>query len=497
MTTATTSTAIRSYGLYINGHEATSETTTSRSCPATGIVVSTFASASAEDTERAITAARVAFEDGVWPHSTGSMRSSTLLKLAALMREKSERLARIEAEEVGKPIKLARGDVAGSIAMVEHAAALALSESGRTVDNVDPNVISMIIREPAGVVGMITPWNFPLLQLMQKLPYALAAGCTTVIKPAEITAGSTMELARLCTEAGIPEGVVNVVTGRGSVVGNALAVSPEVDMLSFTGSTAVGAGITESSASTTKRLSMELGGKAAAVVLPDADLEQAANGILFGALFNSGECCVATTRLIVHEDIADELIASVLQKLSTVKVGLPLDEESEVGSMIHEDHLNQVLSFIDTGVSEGGTLLAGGSRLDTGEYAAGFFVEPTVIDGVGKNDTIFQEEIFGPVLAITRFTSIDEAVDLVNSVDYGLANTVWSSGIQTALPLAKRLKSGSVWVNTTLENAPQMPTGGVKRSGYGREMGVEGYEEFTEPKTITLRLQPAAQFFGE
>lgn len=497
MTTATASAAVRSYGLHIDGQETPLETTSTRDCPATGIPVSTFASAGVEDTERAITAARRAFDDGSWSNSTGAVRSSTLLKLAARMTENSEKLARIEAEEVGKPIKLARGDVAGSIAMVEHAAALALSESGRTVDNVDPNVMSMIVREPAGVIGMITPWNFPLLQLMQKLPYALAAGCTTVIKPAEITAGTTMEVARLCAEVGVPDGVVNVVTGRGSVVGNALAASAEVDMLSFTGSTAVGASITESSAPTTKRLSMELGGKAAAVVLPDADLEQAANGILFGALFNSGQCCVATTRLIVHEDVADELIATVLRKLNTVKVGLPLDEESEVGAMIHEDHLNQVLSFIDTGVREGGILLTGGSKLDSGDYASGFFVEPTVIDGVNKNDTIFQEEIFGPVLAVIRFTSVDEAVDLVNSVDYGLANTVWASGIQTALPLAKRLKSGSVWVNTTLENAPQMPTGGVKRSGYGREMGVEGYEEFTEPKTITLRLEPAAQVFGK
>lgn len=495
--TMASSPQVRTYGLYIDGVETQAKNTSVRSAPGTGEQIAKFASADVADTERAISVARRVFDEGSWPHSTGATRSKTLLKLAALMQENSEGLARIEADEVGKPIKQARGDVAGSIAMVEHAASLALSESGRAVDNVDPDVMSMIIREPVGVVGMITPWNFPLLQLMQKLPYALAAGCTTVIKPAEITSGTTVEIARLCTKAGFPDGVVNVVTGSGSVVGDALAASIDVDLLSFTGSTAVGASITTSSAPTTKRLSMELGGKGAAVVLPDADLEQAANGVLFGALFNSGQCCVATTRLLVHDDVADELIDKIIAKLATVKVGRPLDERSEVGAMIHEYHLQKVLGFIETGLSEGGKLLAGGSRLSDGEYADGFFVEPTVIDNVDKDDTIFQEEIFGPVLAITRFSSLEEAVTLTNAVDYGLANTVWASGIQTALPLAKRLKSGSVWVNTTLENAPQMPTGGVKRSGYGREMGPEGYEEFTEPKTITMRLEPAAQFFGQ
>ncbi|QZY50915.1 aldehyde dehydrogenase family protein [Leucobacter tenebrionis] len=486
----------RNYGLFINGTETETEAVSQRFCPGTGEHVATFASGTAGDALDAIAVARRTFEERVWSRKNGPQRSHVLLRLAELMRENAEYLARIEAEEVGKPVKLARGDVAASIAMVEHAAALAQTASGEAVDNVNPDVVSLVVREPAGVIGMITPWNFPLLQLSQKLPYALAAGCTAVIKPAEITAGSTVEMARFCKQAGVPDGVVNVVTGRGSVVGNTIAASPDVDVLSFTGSTEVGARITEVSAATTKRLSMELGGKAAAVVLPDADLEQAANGVVFGAIFNSGECCVATTRLIVHESIADELISRVIEIMGRVRVGPPLDDDSEVGAMIHEAHLESVLGYIEKGVAEGGTILLGGNRLIDGAHASGFYVEPTIIDGVKRGDTIFQEEIFGPVLAVTRFATVEEAAELVNAVDYGLANTIWSAGIQTAIPLAKRLRSGSVWVNTTLENAPQMPTGGLKRSGYGREMGTAGYEEFTEPKTITLRLKAAEPFFG-
>lgn len=486
----------RVYGLFIDGVESQTSAVSKRHCPGTGEHVATFASGTVEDTLNAIAVAKRTFEARAWSLRSGPERAEDLLRLAGLMREDSERLARIEAEEVGKPIKLARGDVGASISMVEHAAAIAQTASGEAVDNVSPDVMSMVVREPAGVIGMITPWNFPLLQLCQKLPYALAAGCTTVIKPAEITAGTTVEMARLCTEAGFPPGVVNVVTGRGSVVGNTLAASPDVDMLSFTGSTEIGATITQVSAHTTKRLSMELGGKGAAVVLPDADLEQAANGVVFGAIFNSGECCVATTRLIVHTSVADELLARVLEILSRVKVGQPLDEASEIGAMIHEPHLQSVLGHIERAVTEGGNIIYGGNRLTEGDYAGGFFVEPTVVDGVKSGDSLFQNEVFGPVLAVTRFDTVEEAAELANSVDYGLANTVWSAGIQTALPLAKRLRSGSVWINTTLENAPQMPTGGLKRSGYGREMGTAGYEEFTEPKTITMLLKPRPPFFG-
>lgn len=488
---------LRVYGLFIDGEEYEVRGTTTRKCPGDGREVATFASGSVEDTERAIAAAKRAFDDARWSKTTGAERSSVLLKLAELMKDERAGLAKIEAQEVGKPISLAFGDVDASIAMVEHSAALALTHSGEAVDNVDPDVVSMVVREPAGVIGMITPWNFPLLQLMQKLPYALAAGCTAVIKPAEITAGSTVEIARMCGKAGIPDGVVNVVTGRGSVVGETLAGSFDVDVLSFTGSTGVGASITAASAPTTKRLSMELGGKGAAVVLADADLETAADGVLFGSIFNSGECCVATTRLLVHEDIADDLLARIVRRMETVKVGHPLAEDSEIGAMIHESHLASVLGFVETAVGEGGTVVTGGHRLAEGDYAEGYFVEPTIIDGVTPESTIFQEEIFGPVLAVTRFSSNDEAVELANSVDYGLANSVWSSAVQSALSVARRIRSGSVWVNTTLENAPQMPTGGIKRSGYGREMGNAGFEEFTEPKTITVRLRPTGPVFGE
>ncbi|SJM70949.1 aldehyde dehydrogenase [Gulosibacter sp. 10] len=487
---------IRSYGLIIAGEEEPGAETSTRSDPATGREVARFARASREDVERAIAEARRVFDEGDWPRWTGPRRSAALLRLADLMARDAERLARIETEEVGKPIRLARGDVAGSIAMARYAAAVAQTETGEVVDNVDADVVSMVVREPAGVIGMITPWNFPLLQLMQKLPYALAAGCTAVVKPAEVTAGTTVEVARLCKEAGIPAGVVNIVTGRGSVVGTALAESPDVDVLSFTGSTEVGAEITRASASTTKRLSMELGGKAAAIVLPDADLEQAATGIITGAMYNSGECCVATTRLLVHESVADELLAVLVEAFARVRVGDPKDESTDVGAMIHAGHLETVLGYVEDARARGLDIVFGGEALAEGPLADGYFVRPALIDGVDRRDPIFQEEIFGPVLAVTRFSTAEEAISLANDVDYGLANTVWSAGMQTALPVARAIRSGTVWVNTTLENAPQMPTGGLKRSGYGREMGRAGYEEFTEPKTITVRLAPAAPVFG-
>lgn len=495
MTTSMKTSSTRRYGHYIDGRETEAVATQERRNPGTGELVATFAQGAVEDVEHALNSAWRSFHEGEWPCSSGDHRAGVLRRLAQLMRESHEELARMEAQEVGKPIALARGDVAGSISMVDYAAALALTHAGETYDNLGEELIGLVIREPAGVVGMITPWNFPVLQLMQKLPFALAAGCTAVIKPSTLTASTTLEVARMCTEAGVPPGVVNVVTGSGSVVGDAIARSPKVDLISFTGSTEVGATIQAAAATNSTRLSMELGGKAASIVMPDADLDQAAEGVLFGVLFNSGECCVSGARLLVHDSVADELLQRLVDKIGKVIIGAPLDEEAEVSAMIHQSHLDSVLEAIERATAEGATVLAGGSRASGGVLDEGFFVQPTIIDHVSPQHNLFSEEIFGPVLSVTRFGSTEEAIDLANSVDYGLANTVWSKSIQTALPLARRLRSGTVWVNTTIEGAPQLPTGGVKRSGYGREMGLAGFEEFTETKTLTLRLAPKEPFF--
>ncbi len=494
-TAADPTTEVRKYGLFIDGTERPAAKHSERANPGTGQVVARFARGSAEDAAEAIAAARREFDSGTWPRLSGAARSQFLHRLAGLMRRDAEKLAHIEAEESGKPIRLARGDVSGSIGLVEFAASLAMTEHGAIYDNLGEGFTGLVTREPCGVVGMITPWNFPLLLLSQKLPFALAAGCTVVAKPSELTSGTTVETARLCQEAGLPAGVFNVVTGSGSVVGSALSKSFDIDMLSFTGSTQVGNTISAAAAPSAKRLSMELGGKAASIVFPDADLEAATEGVLFAVLFNTGECCVSGARLLVHEDIADAFLEGLVAKARTVRTGQPLDEDADLGALIHEQHLNDILAKVAQAREDGATVLTGGGRLGADSLAGGLFLEPTIVDNVTPDARIFHEEVFGPVLTVTRFSTVDEAVGLANAVEYGLANSIWSKNIDTALNTARRLRSGTVWVNTTIDGAPQLPGGGVKRSGYGREMGVAGYEEFTEVKTIQIRTGVKEPFF--
>lgn len=484
---------VRSYGHHIDGVEsAPGPDPFQRRCPGTGDHVATFARGTVEDTARAVAAARTAFDDGSWPRQSGQERARALLRLAELMRRDAEKLARIEAEEVGKPIRLARGDVQSSIGLVEYAAALAMTLHGEVYSQLGEDFTGLVVREPCGVVGMITPWNFPLLQLCQKLPFALGAGCTAVCKPSEFTAGTTVEMSRLVAESGIPGGVFNVVTGSGSVVGQALAESPDVDLLSFTGSTDVGRSVVAASRGNLKRVSLELGGKGATIVFPDADLNDAVDAAVFANVFNSGECCVSGTRLLVHEDIADRFVAAVAERVQHVRVGSPLDDDTDVGAMIHADHLDKVLATIKQAEQEGGRVLVGGGQPDG--LPAGYYVCPTVVDEVAEGTSLFREEVFGPVLAVTRFGTTEEAVRLANAVDYGLANSVWSKNIDVAFTVARQLRSGTVWVNTTIDGAPQLPGGGVKASGYGREMGQAGFDEFTELKTVQIRTGQRTPF---
>ncbi|GGO93101.1 aldehyde dehydrogenase family protein [Wenjunlia tyrosinilytica] len=498
MVAPTTERAVRTYGVFIDGEETqpTAELM-ARENPGTQKVVARFTRGDASEAQAAVTSARRAFDKGDWPSRSGAERAAVLRALASLMRRDQEPLAGIDAEESGKPIRLARGDVAAGIALTEYAAALAMTSHGEVHTHLGPDFTGLVTREPCGVVAMITPWNFPLLLLMQKLPFALAAGCTAVCKPSELTSGSTLEIAKLATEAGLPDGVFNVVTGPGATVGNHLARSSDVDLLSFTGSTAVGRSVVEASSGNVKRLSLELGGKAASIVFPDADLEDAVDGVLFAVLFNQGECCVSGARLLVHQDVADRFVAALVDRVSRLRVGAPLDEDADIGAMIHSAHLDKVLEYIGGAEAEGARVVAGGTRLTSGAFAAGHFMAPTIIDQVSPTSRLFNEEVFGPVLAISRFRTEEEAVELANSVEYGLANSVWSKNIDTALSLGRRLRSGTVWVNTTIDGAPQLPCGGVKNSGYGREMGQAGFEEFTELKTIQIRSGKRTPFFRD
>jgi acyl-CoA reductase-like NAD-dependent aldehyde dehydrogenase len=315
-----------------------------------------------------------------------------------------------------------------------------------------------------------------------------------VVKPSELTTGSAIAIAELYAEAGLPDGALNIVTGDGRA-GAALAEHPGVDLLSFTGSTATGRRVIAASQSNVKKLSLELGGKAASLVFADANLEDALEGVTFGVFFNNGECCVSHARLLVQDSSADEFLTELSLKAQALRVGQPLDRDTDVGPMIHDGHLAKVLTHVTGGVADGARVLTGGERAVGPGLAGGQFVQPTIVDAVTPSMRVFREEIFGPVLTVTRFHDADEAVALANDVDYGLANTVWSKDLDTVLPVAKRLRSGTVWVNTTIDAPPTMPFGGYKASGFGREMGQAGFDEFTEIKSINIRTGRRAGSF--
>lgn len=493
---STITTDIRSYGHLIDGEEVPgSGLPIDRISPGTGELVARFAGGTADDVEAAVDAARHAFDHGDWPRLSGAQRARVLLSMAAMIRERHEQLARIDALEVGKPIRLARGDIDGAIAQFEYAAALAQEAHGDAYSNLGADYLGVVTREPVGVAALIVPWNFPALIYAQKVPYALAAGCCVVVKPSELTSGSALEISRLAAEAGVPDGVLNVVSGYGQTVGQTLVESPHVDFVSFTGSTVTGEKVATAAAAGCKRVGLELGSKAANVVFADADMDDAIDGALFAVFFNTGECCVSGARLLVQDSIADEFLERLLERTRSLRVGAPLDESADVGALIHEAHAQKVLGCIESASQDGARLLTGGARLG-GEHAAGVFVEPTIFDGVQPHMTVFREEIFGPVLSVTRFGKIDEAIALANDTTYGLANSVWTKSIDTALRVSRSLRSGTVWVNTTIDGGPQMPFGGLKASGYGREMGRAGLEEYTELKSLVIRTGKRTPFYG-
>lgn len=487
MSVTSADTDVRSYSHFIAGAWVESAGRIERVSPSTGELTATFAEGTAADVDRAVASARQAFDAGQWPSLPGAERGRLLAAVAVRIRQESERLARIEVAETGKTIRTARADIIGAAGHFENAAGLAWQLKGEALDVFGPDFTAVNVREPVGVAGLIVPWNFPALILAQKLPYALAAGCTVVIKPAETTSGTACEIVALCEEVGVPAGVVNLVTGYGAVAGQALTEHHGVDYISFTGSTASGRRVVEASAGNLKRLSLELGGKAASIVFADADLDEALDGVLFAITFNQGECCVSGTRLLVEETIADEFLTELVRRARLLRVGDPYDESTDIGALIHGQHLSRVLDYVQRGVDEGATLLTGGQRVTGHGRDTGEFVEPTILDRVARDARVFQEEIFGPVLTATRFGTADEAIALANDTVYGLANSVWTKNIDTAHRVSRGLRSGTVWVNTTIDGSPQLPLGGYKQSGYGREAGPHGMEEFTNLKSIQTR----------
>ncbi|KIU52524.1 MULTISPECIES: aldehyde dehydrogenase family protein [Pseudomonas] len=480
----------RTYNHWINGAEQAPSNNQhiERLSPAHGGLLARFASGTEQDVDTAVAHAKALHVAGTWAALPGSERAKLLNRLAELIERDADRLAQIEAEEVGKPIVYAKGEVLWSAELTRFAASLAWQIKGEAYTHLGEDKLGLVTRQARGVVGLIVPWNFPMVCLFQKLPYALAAGCPVVIKPSELTSGTALEVARLATEAGFPAGLINVVTGSGSVVGERLTRHPDVSMISFTGSTRVGKQIAATAAADLTRVALELGGKAANVVFADADLDAALDGVLFGVILNQGEECVAGTRLLVEASVADEFVAKLVERANRVVVGLPMDENTQIGALIHAQHLESVLDYIALGKQEGGRLVCGGERLTEGALAKGYFVGPTIFTEVKPEHRIFREEIFGPVLTVTTFTTVEEAIALANDTDYGLGNGLWTKDVDKALKVSQQLQSGTVFVNTYLESAPQLPFGGFKQSGYGRENGVDGLHEFLEVKSTFIKL---------
>ncbi len=477
----------REYRMFINGQwvEASGGGTMTRESPAHDVTVSVYPEGTAADLDAAVAAARRAFEDGRWSGLSGADRATVLLETARLIRERLEDLAFVETLESGKPISQSRGEIGGAAGIFEYAAGQARALHGDSFNNLGDGMLGLVTREPIGVVGVITPWNFPFFILSERVPFILAAGCAMVVKPSEFTSGTTLMLAGILKEAGLPDGVYNVVTGVGPVVGQAMTEHDDVDMVSFTGSTAVGQRTLQASAGNIKKIGLELGGKNPQIVFADADLDAAADGVVFGICFNAGQCCVSGSRLVVERSVADEFEALVVDKISRLHVGDPLDEATQVGAIVDDRQQAKIIGLIGEGQSAGAKILCGGQALDAG---AGRFIAPTVFSGVTGDMSIAREEIFGPVLSVLRFDSFDEALRIANDTCYGLAGSIWTADLKRALRAMRQLRAGRLWINTTITGGPEMPIGGFKQSGIGRETGAYGVEEYTEIKSVHIDL---------
>lgn len=458
-----------------------------RTSPAHGVIVSRSAKGGEEEVNAAIAAARSAFDSGVWSRISGKERATVMLRVAELIERDVERMALLETLESGKPITQSRGEVSGAADLWRYAASLARTLHGDSHNTLGEDMLGVVLKEPIGVVSIITPWNFPFWILSQKLPFALAAGCTCVIKPSEMTSATTVMMGELLIEAGLPAGVVNIVLGFGQPVGSLMTTHPDVDMVTFTGSTAVGKSITASASATLKKVALELGGKNPQVIFADADIENAADAVTFGVYFNVGQCCNSSSRIIVHEDIADDFVTRVVDLSRHVAFGDPLDPETQVGAIVTPEHQAKIDNYVRQAVADGAEVCLGGGVLSI-PGLDGQFYEPTVIAGVKPEMAIAREEVFGPVLSVLTFKTTDEAIELVNDASYGLSAGVWSENIHTCLEFARRAQAGTVWTNTWMDGFPELTFGGMKQSGQGREIGPYGLEEFLEVKTVAMRI---------
>ena len=476
--------------MFVDGQwvESASGQTMETTNPATGEVLAQVPRSGAEDVDRAVRAARRALE-GPWSRFTPADRQLILIRLADLFEEHWDELSLSDTLDMGKPLMRARADKGRVAGMLRYYAGMATSLDGRTIANSQPGqLLSYTVKEPIGVVGGIIPWNAPVAGTVWKIGPALAAGCTVVLKPSEEAPLSPLLIAELISRVGLPDGVVNVVTGTGVEAGAPLASHPDVDKVAFTGSTATGQSILRASAGNLKRVTLELGGKSPQVVCADADLETIVPTVALSAFANSGQICIAGSRLLVHRSVHDELVERLAQYAETMKVGPGIEPETVIGPLVSTRQMDRVLGFLEAGKSEGASVRAGGMRMTEGPLGAGNFVAPTVFGSADDTMSIVREEIFGPVISALPFDDLDEAITRANATPYGLAAGVYTRDIGTAHTLAARLKAGTVWVNTYHSLDPAVPFGGYKASGYGKEGGSEHLEAYLNTKTVWVKL---------
>jgi phenylacetaldehyde dehydrogenase len=454
--------------------------------PSTGNVISSIADASLDDVNAAVASARAAFERGPWPETKPSARAMLIYRFADLIEAHADELAMLESLDGGKPIALAKPvDVMAAVGAFRYYAGWADKINGTTNSiNMDGEHHAYTLKEPVGVAALIVPWNYPMVMAAMKLAPAMAAGCTCVLKPAEDTPITALRLAELAIEAGIPAGVFNVVTGLGHTAGHWLASHPDVDKVAFTGSTATGKKIVESAVGNLKKVTLELGGKSPNIIFPDADMEKAIPASAMGIFWNTGQVCTAASRMFAHETVYDQVIDGIANVAKTLKVGPGRDMETLLGPVVSETQLSRVQGYIESGRQEGGEIVCGGNRVGD----EGYFVAPTIIADVKPDMKVVREEIFGPVLVVQKFNDTDEVIASANDSDYGLSSAVWTRDISTAHYVARRLRTGQVGVNCAAVADWDLPIGGYKQSGWGRENGFDGVANYLQTKAVAVAI---------
>ncbi|WP_178946006.1 MULTISPECIES: aldehyde dehydrogenase family protein [Micrococcaceae] len=478
--------------LYINGKWVSAQNGGTRTivCPADGSEVGIVAEATSADTESAIAAARRAFDEGAWD-ATAPERGDFLLEVAQQLRERKDEFARAESLDTGKRLVESELDMDDIAACFQYYGKVAGQDAGRVVDAGDPNVSSRVVTEPVGVCGMITPWNYPLLQVAWKVAPALAAGNTFILKPAELTPHTAILLLDVLDKLGLPAGVGNLVLGAGAEAGAPLSSHPDVDLISFTGGLVTGRKIAGAAAATVKKVALELGGKNPNVIFADANFDAAVDNALNGAFVHSGQVCSAGARIVVEESIAEKFTAELVRRAENIRIGGPFDDKAETGALISEQHRQKVTDYVKAGVEEGARIRCGGEWATDGELANGYFYKPTIIDQVERGMSVVRDEAFGPVVTIETFSTEDEAVATANDTFYGLAGAVWTQDAGKAERIASRLRHGTIWINDFHPYLPQAEWGGMKQSGVGRELGLHGLGEYQETKHIYHNTAPA------